>query len=129
MVQLQDSISKCLHHHTLSSMLFDGTFEAHCVRNLSCSGLRAGVWFIVQLIFPTFWLSSLFFSIIFRMWFGLPRPSIVSIFRCVCTHPIDLMGIHFLHCAHGNERIWSHDVICNTFVAIVRAVGFHMGGK
>ncbi len=29
-VQLQDSILERLHHHTLSSMLFDKTFETHC---------------------------------------------------------------------------------------------------
>jgi hypothetical protein len=44
-----------------------------------------------------------------------------------CTHPIDLMGIHFLHCAHGNERIGTHDVIHNTSATIVQNVGFHMG--
>jgi hypothetical protein len=29
MVQLQDFISKCLHHHTLSNMLSNKTFETH----------------------------------------------------------------------------------------------------
>jgi hypothetical protein len=29
MVQFQDSILKHLHHHTLSNMFFDETFEAH----------------------------------------------------------------------------------------------------
>jgi hypothetical protein len=28
-VQLQDSILECLHHHTFSSMLFDETSKAH----------------------------------------------------------------------------------------------------
>ncbi len=37
------------------------------------------------------------------------------------------MGIHFLHCVHGNERIGTHDAIRDTFVAIVRDVGFHVG--
>jgi hypothetical protein len=49
---------------------------------------------------------------------GLPHPLIASIPRCVCTHPIDPMGIHPLHCAHGNERIRTHDTICDTFAAI-----------
>jgi hypothetical protein len=44
MVQLQDSILERLQHHTLSIMLFDRTFRAHHAQNLSCSGLRAGVW-------------------------------------------------------------------------------------
>jgi hypothetical protein len=27
--------------------------------------------------------------------------------------PIDLMGIDFLHCAHNNERIGTHDEVCD----------------
>jgi hypothetical protein len=46
---------------------------------------------------------------------------------CVCTHPIDTMGIHFLHYVHGNKRIGTHDTIHNTFVAIEWDVDFHMG--
>jgi hypothetical protein len=37
------------------------------------------------------------------------------------------MGIHLLHCAHGNKRIKTHDAICNTFAAIAQNVGFHVG--
>jgi hypothetical protein len=55
------------------------------------------------------------------------HPSIVGVFRCVCTHPIDLMGIHLLRCVHGNKRIGTHDVICDTFVTIAWDVGFHVG--
>ncbi len=67
------------------------------------------------LVFPTFWLSSLVFSIALQTWLGLSHLSIacflqcvhtnlsiVSIFWCVCTHPINLIGIHLLHCTHGN---------------------------
>ncbi len=57
----------------------------------------------------------------------LPHPSIVNKPWCVCTHPIDPMGIHLLHCAHGNEHIGTHDVIRNIFAAIVWNVGFHVG--
>jgi hypothetical protein len=42
MVQLQDSISKHLHHHTLSSMLFVETSKAHYAQILSCFGPRVG---------------------------------------------------------------------------------------
>jgi hypothetical protein len=58
---------------------------------------------------------------------GLPHPSIASIFRCVCTHPINPMGIHFLRCVHVNECIGTHDAICNTFATIMRDAGFHAG--
>jgi hypothetical protein len=37
------------------------------------------------------------------------------------------MGIHLLHCIHGNEGMGTHDAICDTFVAIVQDVGFHVG--
>jgi len=37
------------------------------------------------------------------------------------------MGIHFLHCAHDNERTKTHDAICNTFAAITQDVSFHVG--
>jgi len=47
------------------------------------------------------------------------HPSITSIPQCVCAHPINSMGIHLLRCAHGNERIGTHDAIHNTFVTIV----------
>jgi hypothetical protein len=41
----------------------------------------------------------------------------------MCTHPIDLMNIHLLCCVHGNKHPWTHDAICDTFVAIVRGDG------
>jgi hypothetical protein len=47
MVHLQDSISKHLDHHTLSSILSNKIFEAHCAQILSCSSLGASVWFII----------------------------------------------------------------------------------
>jgi len=46
--------------------------------------------------------------------------------QCVCTHPIDPMGIHLLCCAHGKECTGTHDVIYGTFAAIVRDASFHM---
>jgi hypothetical protein len=129
MVQLQNSISKHLHHHTFSSMLFNGTSKAHYAQILSCFGPRVGIWRIVRPIFPTFWLFSLFFSFAFRTWLVQPHPSIRGVSWCVCTHPINLMGIHLLRCADGNERIRTHDVIYDTFVAIAWNVGFHLGRK
>jgi hypothetical protein len=39
------------------------------------------------------------------------------------------MGIHLLRCAHGNERIRTHDAICDTFATIVQNAGFHIGMK
>jgi hypothetical protein len=39
------------------------------------------------------------------------------------------MGIHLLRCVHGNEHIGTHDVIQNTFAAIVENANFHVGQK
>ncbi len=129
MVHLQDSISECLHHHTFINMFFDRILEAHCARILSCSSPWVGICFIVWLIFPTFWLSSPISSILFQTWLRLPHFSIIGIPWCVCTHPIDLMGIHFLRCAHRNECMGTHEVVYDTFVAIAWDVGFHVGQK
>jgi hypothetical protein len=37
------------------------------------------------------------------------------------------MGIHFLHCVHGNKWIGTHDAIRATFVAIAWDASFHVG--
>jgi hypothetical protein len=50
-------------------------------------------------------------------------------FQCVCTYPINSMGIHFLHYTHGNEHTRAHVVVRDTFVAIARDFGFHVGWK
>jgi hypothetical protein len=63
MVQLQDSISECLHHHTLFNMLSNKIFEAHRAQILSCFGPRAVAWLITWLIFPAFQLFTLDFPI------------------------------------------------------------------
>ncbi len=49
------------------------------------------------------------------MLLGLPHLSIISFPQCVCTHPIDPMGIHLLCCTHGNEHKRTLHVICDTF--------------
>jgi hypothetical protein len=127
MVHLQNSILEHLHHHTFFNMFFDGIFEAHHAQILSCFRPRANVWLIIQLIFPTFQLFSLIFSTVLRTQFRLPHLSIASLLRCMCPNPIDPTGIHLLHCAHGNERTWTYDIILDIFVAIMRDVGFHVG--
>jgi len=82
---------------------------------------------MIQLVFLAFWLSSPIFSTSLWTRFRLSHPSIAGIMWCVCTHPIDPMGIHLLHCVHGNEGTGTHDVVCVTFVAIMQDVGFHVG--
>jgi len=71
--------------------------------------------------------SAIVFSIMFWTWFRLPHLSIIGIFWCVCTDPINPMGIHLLCCAQNNECTITHDVICDIFPTITQDVGFHMG--
>jgi len=127
MVWLQDSIQEHLHHHTLSKMFVDKIYIAHHAWILSCFGPRVSVWLTTRPLFLSFWLDSSIFFIVVRIWYGLPHPSIVNIPWCVCTHPINPMGIHFLCCVHANKLTWTHDVIHYTFVAIMKDVGFHVG--
>ncbi len=102
-------------------------FEVHWI--LSFSNPRTNVWLIVRLIFLSFWLIFSIFSTTLRIQFELFHPSIVSIFQCMCTYPINPMGIHLLCCVHGNKHIKTHDVVHNTFANIVWDVGFHVGWK
>jgi hypothetical protein len=127
MVQLQDSISKHQHHLALSNMFSNKTFEAHHAQILSCSNLGVDVWFIIWVISPTFRLSSLVFCTTFYTQLRLFYPSITNIPQCVCTHPIDPIGIHLSHGVHGNKHTKTHDVIRDTFATIAQNVGFHVG--
>jgi hypothetical protein len=68
---------------------------------------------------------SLFHNISNTTW--TTHPSITYIPWCMCTHPINLMGIHLFYCAHGNKHTWTHDAFMT--VAIVHDVGSHMGWK
>jgi hypothetical protein len=123
MVQLQDSISECLHHNTFSNMFFNKISKADCAWILSCFGLEVNAWFIIQLV-----LSSPIFSTSFHTWLG-SHLSIASIHRCMCIHPINLMGIHLLHYVYVNEHIRTHDVVHHTFVTIAWDANFHVGWK
>jgi hypothetical protein len=126
-VQFKDFNLKHLHYCTLSNMLFNMTAKAHCVQILLCFGFGVSVWFMAQLIFPTFQLFLSLFFTTFQTWFGLPHPSITSLPQCMCIHPINPMGIHLLHYAHGNVRTWTYYVIHNIFVTIAQGVSIHMG--
>jgi hypothetical protein len=107
-------------------MLFNKISKAHHAWILSCFGPGASIWLITKLVFLAFRLFSLGFFTTLCMRLGLHHPSIACILQCVCTHPIDPMGIHLLHCAHGNECTRPPDAICNTFAAIAWDGGFHV---
>jgi len=60
------------------------------------------------------------------MQLGLPHPSITNNPRCMCTHPINAMGVHLLHCVHSNEHTSTHDVIHDTFANLDAGIELEM---
>jgi hypothetical protein len=128
MVQLQDSISECLHHHTLSNMLFDGTFEAYCAQILSCFSLGASTWLITQLIFSLLIVFPSFLcNISYATW---TTPSLNCRHFSMCVHASHWpYGYPFLCCVHDNKHTRTHDAIHDTFANITRDVSFHVGCK
>lgn len=107
-------------------MLSNKISEFHCAWILSSFSLRARISLTTWLVFSAFQLSIPIFFITFQMWFRLPHLSIAGILRCMCTLPIDTMGIYLIHCAHNNEHTRTQDAICSTFVTIVRNAIFYM---
>ncbi len=93
MVQLQNSILKHLHQHTLSNVLFDGTYEAHHVWILSCYGLNIGIWLIAQPIFLAFQLFSSIFCTTLCTW-GILLFTQTSwcVFTWLCQCHLELEG-------------------------------------
>jgi hypothetical protein len=87
LVQLQNSISEHLHHHTFSNMFFDKISKAHHAHILSCFSPRVSVWLTLWPIFPSFQQAFPIFFTTFWIWFKLPHPLIANILWCVCTHP------------------------------------------
>jgi hypothetical protein len=47
----------------------------------------------------------------------------------MCTHPMNVIGVHLLCHAHGNEHMGTHDVVCDTFDVIAQDFSFHVGWK
>jgi hypothetical protein len=39
------------------------------------------------------------------------HPLILRVSHCICSQPLDPMGIHLLHYTHDGQRIASHDVV------------------
>jgi hypothetical protein len=125
MVELQDSI-RTFTPLILSNMLYDTILETHHVWILSCFGLRVNTWFITWLIFLTFWLSSpILHNALDVPW--ITRSFNYSLPWCVCTHPINLMGIHLLCCTHDNKHTRTHDIVHNTFATFAWDASFHVG--
>jgi hypothetical protein len=60
-----------------------------------------------------------------RIQLKLPYPSITCLLGCVCTHPIDPLGIHLLWCSHGLNAL-GHITQFLTSWHPFKEVGFHV---
>jgi hypothetical protein len=57
---------------------------------------------------------------------GLSHPLVLGVSHCICSQPLDLIGIHILCCIHGEKRMALHDVVHGAFVTIVKNARFHV---
>jgi hypothetical protein len=46
--------------------------------------------------------------------------------QCQCSHTIDDLGIHLLHCPCKSERIIAHDMFQDTIATIASQSGAHV---
>jgi hypothetical protein len=54
------------------------------------------------------------------------HPLALGLSHCICNQPLDLTKIHLFYCAHGGERIASHDFVQDAFASNMKDVGFHI---
>ncbi len=89
-------------------------------------GLGVNAWLLAYLVIPFFYLALNVFSTTLHMRFGLSHPLIIGMSQCICNQPLDPMGIHILHYAHGGKRMASHNVVRDVFTAIAKAMRFYV---
>jgi hypothetical protein len=92
-------------------------------------GSCVGAWLVVHLIILFFHLPSYVLFTTLRIKLGLSHPLVLGVSHYICKQHLNLMEIHFLHYAHGGERMALHDVMRNVFPAIAKNVGFHVSQK
>jgi hypothetical protein len=85
-----------------------------------------GAWLFARLIIPCFYLPLYVFSSTLSTKLSFLHPLILGLTHCVCGELLDPLGIHLFQCAHGKERIASHDDVRNVFAFIVRNAWFHV---
>jgi hypothetical protein len=61
-----------------------------------------------------------------RTWLCIPYLLTFGLSHCICDQPLDPMGIHLFHCAHGGDRTTSYDVMQDVFASIARDVRFYV---
>ncbi len=103
---LQDSILRCMHHHTLFKILFDMAANVHWIHIIWCLGLELTFRTILSMFCL---LLDVFFTTL-QIWLILPDPLITSFPHFEGIHLINHLGIHLLQCSHGKECtcMWCH---------------------
>jgi hypothetical protein len=92
-------------------------------------GSCVGAWLVIRLIILFFHLLSYGLFTILCIKLGLSHPLVLGVSHYIYSQHLNLMGIHFLHRAHGGERMALHDVVGNVFVAIAKNARFHVSRK
>ncbi len=54
---------------------------------------------------------------------GSFHPLTLGLSHCICEQPLHM---HLFHCARGEEKTTSHDVVCDAFASIMKDVRFHI---
>jgi len=93
MVQFQDSISKCLHHHTLFNMFFNMIPDAHYAQILFYHVLTLR------------WVIGLWFDQYFQPFIYLPHFSSQR-FKHNLNYHIFQLHVSFNVCAHTPSTLW-----------------------
>lgn len=96
MVWHQHFILEHLQHNTFFNILSNENPNVHWTHILSCSCLSMGAQFTIQLIFSMFLLSFAKHFTTLPILARIFHLSIVSFFQCMCTQPINPLGVHSL---------------------------------
>ncbi len=79
----------------------------------SCSSPSSKTWFIIQLVLLMFCLWLAIYSIALQIQLSVAHLWIINLPHYLCIQSIDPLGIHLLHCAHGNECTKMHGIVCD----------------
>jgi hypothetical protein len=85
-----------------------------------------GTWLFGRLVIFFLHLASNVFFFAMQNRLGLPPLLAFDLSHCICGQPLGPMGIRFLCCAHGGEKMVSHDPMWDAFTSIMRNASFHV---
>ncbi len=115
-----------LHEQEFTLLLIDALLNVVWAHLCSCAGPTIGAWFSTCPSTPSFYLSSTYFFITFRIRFGIPHHIFLHFSRCQFGDTIDDLGIHLLCCSCGSERIVAHDMFQDTIATIAAKTRAHI---